>query len=168
MTDPMRKYLDTLLLYYEEEIMGEAYFRAFAERLRDEQQALKMHLLADVERHAANAVVPLLTRYGLTPRSEESLFALGRSQAEQRLIDRDSALADMRRTFPGYVADFEALEAMAPPEDLPALQFLTEHEHAAIAFLEREWHQPQALTGAQPLTTYLNTPVPMVERAGGS
>ncbi len=160
--EPTRKYLDTLLLYYEEEIIGEAYFRAFAGRLPSPTRAHKMHLMADVERHAANAVVPVLTRYGLTPHPEKDLFTIGRAQADRAEPDWDAALADMRRTFPGYVAEFEALKAMAPPQDRPALTFLTEHEHAAIAFLELEQRDPQVST--RPLTTYLRRSAPVADQ----
>jgi hypothetical protein len=51
--EPMPAYLEILLLHYEEEIIGEAYFRTFSERLSDPQQAQKMRLMGDVERHAA-------------------------------------------------------------------------------------------------------------------
>lgn len=51
------EYQCTLLLYYEEELIGEAYLH----RLRDYfLENEKLSLLADVERHAANAVLPLV------------------------------------------------------------------------------------------------------------
>ncbi|MEL6236952.1 MAG: FAD-dependent oxidoreductase, partial [Pseudomonadota bacterium] len=46
-------YLSTLLRYWEEEVEGEAYFRALADQLSDRQQKEKMTLLAEVERHTA-------------------------------------------------------------------------------------------------------------------
>jgi len=57
---PSAKYLETLQLYYEEEIEGEAYFAALAERLTDPEQRAKMQMMADVETYAAAAVHPLL------------------------------------------------------------------------------------------------------------
>ncbi|MEM7670900.1 MAG: FAD-dependent oxidoreductase, partial [Pseudomonadota bacterium] len=75
-------YLETLLLYYEEEIMGDAYFRALAERFETAHQRSKMTLLADVEAHAAQAVLPLVEKYGLTPRPMGQLEALGRKDAD--------------------------------------------------------------------------------------
>jgi len=61
-------YTDTLLLYYEEEIMGEAYFNALAPNFSDPLVARKLLLLASVEQHAALAVAPLISKYGLTAR----------------------------------------------------------------------------------------------------
>jgi len=40
--------------------------------------------------------------------------------------------------YPGYLDDFKALEGMAPPEDLPALERLTEHEVVVIEFAKKE------------------------------
>ena len=40
--------------------------------------------------------------------------------------------------FPVYIDDFELLEVLAPQEDREILGFLTEHEHAALRFLELE------------------------------
>ena len=65
MTKADQTYLDTLLRYYEEEIEGEAYFAAIAERLEDPEQKRKMQMLADVETYAAAAVQPLLEKYAL-------------------------------------------------------------------------------------------------------
>ncbi|WP_135500892.1 FAD-dependent oxidoreductase [Roseovarius aestuariivivens] len=152
---PGETYLKTLQLYYEEEIEGESYFREIAKRLDDPAQREKMHLMADVETHAAASVKPLLAKYGLTPRCAQTLRDNGQAQAGSASRDWQSLIADMCETFPAYMNEFHALEAMAPPEDLPALQTLTAHETAAIAFLEREArHDPDS---AAPLRQYLKT-----------
>ena len=44
----------------------------------------------------------------------------------------------MVERYPGYLDEFKDLEAMAPAEDLPALQKLTEHEVIVIEFAQRE------------------------------
>ncbi len=149
------EYLETLQLYYEEEIEGQAYFAALADRLDVPDQQEKMRMMADVERFAAAAVQPLLRKYGIVPRDAEGLNQSGRAQAETARNDWDGLIADMRRTFPGYVDDFERLEAMAPASDLPMLKVLTAHEVAAIDFLEREAAaHPQS---ADPMHLYLKT-----------
>lgn len=132
------RYLDTLTRYYEEEIAGEAYFATLAARLDDPVRSAKMDLLADVETYAAAAVFPLIQKYALSPRARAELRASGQEQARGSTIDWTTLLHAMRQSFPGYVADFEELEAMAPPEDRAALQCLTAHEVAAIAFLDAE------------------------------
>ena len=57
-------YRKTLLDYYEEEIMGEAYFDALAEHFDGEGERDKLRLLARVERRAAEVVQPLLHKHG--------------------------------------------------------------------------------------------------------
>ncbi len=146
-------YLETLLLYYEEEIEGDGYFRAFADRLPNPDHKEKMILMADVERHAAAEVAPLLQKYDLQPRSTEELVSDGQAAALRADPDWNASLAEMRQTFPGYIDDFLNLEAMAPSEDRARLVFLTDHEHAAIEFLELE--SAGAPDSAAPLRAYL-------------
>lgn len=155
MTKADQTYLETLLRYYEEEIEGEAYFAAIAERLDNPEQKRKMQMLADVETYAAAAVQPLLDKYALTPMSQEALHRTGRQQAADSPGDFAHFMAQWRESFPGYIDDFARLEAMAPPEDLPPLKVLTNHEVAAIDFLERE--AKGAPDSTQPMEHYLAT-----------
>ncbi len=136
--DASEEYLKTLRLYYEEEIEGEAYFNALADRFPDTGQKLKLRLLAQVEAFAAASVAPLITLYNLQPRSTDELQASGRKQAGEAPAVWEDLLAQMREQFPRYVKEFQNLEALAPPIDLARLKVLTAHEVAAIAFLEAE------------------------------
>ncbi|MEM6577081.1 MAG: hypothetical protein AAF678_01195 [Pseudomonadota bacterium] len=149
-------YHDTLVQYYEEEVEGEAYFLEWANAFEDPDHRAKMVLMAEVERHAAAAVLPILQKYGLTPRPKAELAESGVTDARQATSDWDTAIDEMTETFPGYIDDFEGLEAMAPPEDRALLNFLTEHEVAAIKFLNLEKSDPTQ--SAAPLREYLATP----------
>ncbi|MEM6932833.1 MAG: FAD-dependent oxidoreductase [Pseudomonadota bacterium] len=133
-----KTYLETLLLYYEEEIMGDAYFRELSNKLEPPDQREKMIRMADVEVHAAKAVRPLIERHGLTPRPTDQLEAMGRDEAAEETMPWDALIARMAETYPAYLDDFRGLEALAPAEDLPRVEFLTEHEIVAIDFLNRE------------------------------
>jgi len=153
MTTLHPKYLETLKLYYEEEVEGEAYFFRMAERFDDPDHSAKMRLLGEVETYAAAAVKPLLDKYKLTPRPVTELSTSGQAQADAKPANWGLLLEEMRITSPGYIDDFEALEAMAPAEDVAPLKTLTAHEIAAIAFLEREAKGDQNST--EPLLRYL-------------
>ena len=149
-----QKYLDTLLLYFEEEIMGEAYFYGLADRFSDEHQSLKMTHLAEVERYAAEAVRPLLKKYNLQPRSDIELHEIGESKIEKSYLMGWERFVDfMVVRYPKYMPEFHALEAMAPAEDRPILKILTAHEVAAIEFsnLEKDGN-PRSI---EPLMKYL-------------
>lgn len=150
-------YLDTLLLYYEEEIMGEAYFYALAQTFNGPGEPVKLTLMAEVERHAAEAVRPLLQKHGLVPRQDCELVPLGENWAKRHGgWSWGDLMKDISVCYPDYVDAFEKLEKMAPGEDLPALKVLTEHEVAAIEFANREI--AGELDSAEPIRRYLGLP----------
>jgi len=130
------EYLDTLLRYYEDEIRGEAYFFALAEHFEERDKVI---MLGKVERRAAEAVVPLLQKYGLQPRDESVIHAEGnshlRGHEEYTWIE---FMTHIINRYPGYLDEFNGLESMAPSEDLYALKALTGHEVAAIDFAGKE------------------------------
>lgn len=132
---PTNAYFDTPLLYYEEETEGEAFFNGLADLSENSSQLDKLHLMAAVENHAANVTLPLIRKHGLTPRGDAVLFRSGREMARKAAKPWGELLAGFARDFPGYVEDFQRLKTIAPPEDLPRLKLLTEHEIAAVAFL---------------------------------
>ncbi len=130
------RYLDTLLRYYEEEISGEAYFYGLAEHFSERDKTL---LLARAERVAAQAIESLLEKYALTPREESILHAEGRGYVTlHQDYDWREFMTYIVDRYPGYLDDFRALEDMAPADDLPALNRLTEHEVVVIEFAEGE------------------------------
>jgi hypothetical protein len=151
----MNAYLEKLQLYYEEEIEGEAYFTRLSARFADPDCRMKLRLLAEVERHAAAGVAPLIAKHGLSPRATAALIASGHADADQTALDWSALMAEMRQSYQGYLAAFEALETMARPEDRNLLSFLTEHEVAALRFLELEDSNPDHSTA--PLQAYLAT-----------
>ena len=146
-----KQYLQTLLRYYEEEISGEAYFYALADHFAEREKVI---LLARIERRAAEAVLPLLEKYSLTPRDESVIHSEGRSDPELHQSQSwPEFMAYMIKRYPAYVDDFRALEQMAPVEDLTALNVLTDHEVAVIDFAEKELAgDPDSLA---PLLKYL-------------
>lgn len=148
------EYLATLLLYYEEELMGKAYFYGLCAHFPDTDQQNKLRLLAQVEHHSAQAVRPLIDKYALEPRRAEELSAIGATKVDAHKHWTWLELVTyMVQRYPRYLDDFAYLENLAPEEDQPPLRFLTRHEVAAIAFAEQE------LAGdadsASPLNRYL-------------
>lgn len=138
-TSPDAKYRKTLLDYYEEEVMGEAYFYGLCDHFDGESEREKLRLLAEVETCAARSVEPLLKKHGLEPRDSEVLRSLGvKDVAAHKDLSWHEFVTHMAVRYPGYIDDFEALERMAPDEDLPCLKQLTRHEVVAIEFAEME------------------------------
>lgn len=132
-------YLETLLKYYEDEVMGEAYFYGLADHIGGAVEREKFALLAEVERRAADVVRPLLEKHGLIPRHESVLKALGEAHVERhRHYSWMEMMAYMAGRYPAYLDEFEALERLAPKDDIPALKRLTHHEVLAIDFANKE------------------------------
>ena len=156
-SEPSQAYLDTLCLYYEEEIMGEGYFNALADQMPvGAGERRKLRLLAEVERCAARSIEPLLKKHAIQPRKDEVLWNEGRQS-----VERDAArswhefMAYIVERYPAYLEEFAELEAMAPSEDLPEIGILTAHEVAAIEFARLELAGDSSST--EPLVTYLGT-----------
>ena len=138
-TNRLDTYRKTLLDYYEEEIMGEAYFHALAEYFDGKGERDKLRLLARVERRAAEVVQPLLHKHDLRARDETVLKSLGEADvAAHQDYGWHELMAYMVARYPRYLDDFDALENLAPEADLPALKLLTRHEVAAIEFADAE------------------------------
>ena len=149
-----QEYLDILLLYFEEEIIGEGYFLGLAKRFPDQDQREKMTYLAKVERCAAERVRPLLQKYGLKPRLDTELFKSAEKDIEQSFSLGWIGLIDhMVESYPNYMPEFKALEAMAPSEDIAYLKRLTAHEFSAIEFATLE--QAGDKDSLRPLLVYI-------------
>lgn len=133
------EYLPTLKLYYEEEIMGEAYFTGLARYFHKPQQQEKLMLLSSIERCVADAVRPLLDRHGVTPRSDNELHAIGLEEVYRyKNAEWHDFVENILQTFPGYMDEFAALEAIAPKEDISLLEPFTSHEVAGIEFAKKD------------------------------
>ena len=132
-------YLKTLLLYYEEEVMGEAYFYALADQFDGTAEREKLALLAAVERRAADVVRPLVDKYDLVPRDDAVLKALGEaSVGRHQHFSWRELMTYITVRFPAYLDEFDALEKMAPADDLLVLKQLTYHEVVTIDFAHKE------------------------------
>lgn len=146
------KYLQTLLTYYEEEISGESYFYGLAEHFSEKEKTI---LLAKIETVAAKAVEPLLRKYNLVARAKEVLHQEGLSHISQhQSYSWDQFMTYIVERYPGYLDEFEGLEAMAPLEDLATLRRLTEHEIVVIDFAQKELAGDQ--DSIKPLMGYLS------------
>jgi dimethylamine/trimethylamine dehydrogenase len=156
-------YLKTLLDYYEEEVSAVTYFNGLAEHIDGGAARGKLRLLAEVERRAADSVLPLLEKYGLTPRDAAVLDSLGATHIERhRHHSWVEFVRYMIARYPAYVDEFEALERMAPEEDLPALKVLTHHEVVTIEFAHKEIAGDA--DSLAPLREYLDLPESMLRK----
>ncbi len=155
-----KDYFSGLVTAYEEEVSGEAWYRALAGMFEGPRRD-KLMLLAEVERHTAEIVRPLIDKHGLNVRTTADLAAEGRELAAKWAGNYYGLIAYMLQRFPAYIPEFEELEAMAPPADRGVLRRVTEHEVVTIEFLERDAAGDPGST--MPLQTFLAVPATPIE-----
>lgn len=137
-SDPAQ-YQATLLLFFEEEVMGEAMFAGLANHFSALEQREKLALLSRMERCVMESVRPLLSKYGLRPRGDMELHRSGSQEAARyRNVTWLDFIKKIDLEFPVFLEEFAALARVAPVADLPLLAAFDEHEMATIAFAKRE------------------------------
>jgi len=128
------KYTSGVLAAYEDEVAGAAYFDALASVYP--QKSAFFGKCATLERATASRLEELIRKYHLQPQSQAELAERGRrdTRAEGNLHWRE-LLQQSIQSYPRYVDEFRALEAIGPAEDQPVLAALTAHEVQLIDWL---------------------------------
>lgn len=133
------EYPAALLLFFEEEVAGEAFFAGLADHFTAPDQRKKLTLLSRMERCVIESVRPLLGKYELQPRGEDELHRLGsREAAGYHSVTWLDFVRKIDTEFPVFLDEFAALARVAPETDLPLLAAFDSHEIATIAFARRE------------------------------
>lgn len=121
------------------EVYGEAFHDALGKALRNKDQAAKIGLLSDLDAAVQKQLLPVLRGLGVdaraTPEWVKDGARDGREYARFPWHDLMEALAEEMQ---GDIEEYAALEKEARDEDRRALSALTEHQRAALVFVERE------------------------------
>lgn len=130
-------YQTRVLGAYEDEVVGAAYFRDLSAYFPDHDEFLQR--CRALEHQTAASLAPLVEKYDLQCRAALVLSELG--AAEARADGRrtwQSLLRHAVETYPAYVVQFRELEALAPVEDRPIVELLTQHEVLLINWFTAE------------------------------
>jgi hypothetical protein len=123
---------------YDGEIFGAAFFSALASRFAaNEDVRKKCEIMRDIELATAEKLKPVVARLNLPPSDHPTLEAGGRNAAAQ-VTEWEPFVARFKKLAPGFVAQFEAIVPLAPPQDQAAVKFLVDHEVAFVDFTEKE------------------------------
>jgi hypothetical protein len=139
MSEPMSRY-DTLLVdAYQGEVLGEALFGAFAERVSDPDHAQKLRTLQRIEGTTAAQLRPLVdaANINVAAPDEEQTRRQGREIGNAG-IEWDVFVQGLHDALPPYLANFVQLRTLAADPNDPALVALVAHEQAINAFAELE------------------------------
>jgi hypothetical protein len=99
----------------------------------------ELSVFLQLESEAKVRLRPLLARYGLTLVEDQSQRAAGASVAEQfAAVPWREAMATLAELALPYVRRFQALLNAAPPEDVPWVRFMVDHEQTIVRIAGRE------------------------------
>ncbi|MDX2307589.1 MAG: hypothetical protein NW216_05060 [Hyphomicrobium sp.] len=124
---------------YQGEIYGEILYRSIADARTDAEEARKWRVLVELEKATRAHMEALVVKMGMSPAPDP--YWTSRAFED---LPKYAPLAwpDLMRLFveelDPVIAEYAALEAMAPPEHRAVLRLLTEHEVVTKAFCERE------------------------------
>jgi hypothetical protein len=120
------------------EIIGEHLYRNLSNRVSQADQISKLNAIADVERLTHERLRPIADRLGIQA-DEAQLNEVVIHRTEELSALTWAGFVDQAVTrWPPYIARFEALKPMAPQIDVPAIQYLVQHEIALVQFVRLE------------------------------
>jgi hypothetical protein len=124
---------------YAAEIEGEAMAARWLELTTDPEQQYKLGLFLQLESEAKVKLRPLLARYGISLVEDAATRRVGFDEAE-RLAAQPwrEAMAALSKLCLPFAARFRSLLAVAPPEDVPLIRFMIDHEESFSQITARE------------------------------
>ena len=137
MSSTSSEYRDGILLAWQGEQWGKAFFERIAQATEDAGQRTKWEVLAELEEATGNRLLPLLDPDAERP-SAEGYRALDAAVDTYAKLSWTEALEQMVPVLDPAIERFEKLLEMAPNEDRETVQILVDHEVALKRFAERE------------------------------
>jgi hypothetical protein len=121
------------------EIEGEAMATRWLELATDPEQQYKLGLFLQLESEAKVRLRPLLARYGISLVEDASQRSLGMKEAERFATQPwKEAMAALSKLCLPYAQRFRSLLPFAPPEDVPLIRFMIDHEESFSRIAARE------------------------------
>jgi hypothetical protein len=137
-----RKYTDGLRQAYEGELAGERLYRLLSTRCSEKAPRSSLAAIADVERCTHTVLAPIALRLQIHPVEAELWSRVERRVLQLEKLSWPEFIEKSLVEWPPYIAEFEALELMAPPGDGPSLAFVVKHERVLVEFARLEHDDP--------------------------
>jgi hypothetical protein len=132
-------YLAGLAELYAAEVLGEGLASRWLELSSDPDQKYKLGLFLQLESEAKVRLRPLLARHGLDLVQDPRQWSAGVAVAQQfAAMPWQEAMATFAELACPFLERFQALLAIAAPDDAPMVRFMVEHEAAVIRIAKRE------------------------------
>ncbi len=120
---------------YQGEVLGEALFARIADQLDDPDRAAKMRVLSTLERRTKEAIVPAMTRAGLSTEPDPEMFTLGDKLAQG--VTWEDFLAATEAVTVQFIPLYQRIGELDPLEQ-ESSDLLVAHEAALRAFARAE------------------------------
>ncbi len=137
MSTASNEYRDGILLAWQGEQWGRAFFEQLAEATEDADRRAKWEVLAELEEATGNRLAPLVAD-DADRASAEGYGRVDTVVAAYSELPWLEALEQMMTILDPAIERFRELLAMAPDEDRETVQILFDHEVALKRFAERE------------------------------
>jgi xanthine/CO dehydrogenase XdhC/CoxF family maturation factor len=132
-------YLKGIGELYAAEVLGEALANRWLELATDTTQKYKLALFLQLESEAKVKLRPLLARYGVSLVEDARDKSAGSAAAEQFASQPwKAAMATLAKLAVPYADRFRSLLQDAPPQDVPLVRFMVDHEESVARIAERE------------------------------
>jgi hypothetical protein len=134
-----QEYLTGIGELYAAEVLGEGLANRWIQLTTDPIQKYKLGLFLQLESEAKVRLRPLLARHGISLVEGEQHRAAGAAAAEQFAAQSwKEAMATLAQLALPYAHRFQSLLEVAPPEDVPLVRFMVDHELSVSRIAERE------------------------------
>jgi hypothetical protein len=139
MTMDRDMYLAGVAELYAAEVSGEGLASRWLELSSVPDHRYKLGLFLQLESEAKVRIRPLLARHGLDLVEDQRDRSAGAAEAEKfASMPWKAAMAELAVLAVPYRDRFQALLAVAPPDDTPLVSFMAHHEASVIRFAQRE------------------------------
>ncbi len=142
-----QEYLTGIAELYAAEVLGEGLANRWLHLATDPIQRYKLGLFLQLESEAKVRLRPLLARYGISLVEGEHHRAAGAAAAEQFAAQSwKEAMATLAQLALPYAHRFQSILDAAPPEDVPLVRFMVDHELSVSRIAEREAQGESAIS----------------------
>jgi hypothetical protein len=132
-------YLAGIGALYAAEVLGEGLASRWLELTSDPDQKYKLSLFLQLESESKVKLRPLLARHGISLVEDERQRAAGAAVADRfASAPWKEAMATLADLALPYVHRFQALLDAAPPEDVPLVLFMVDHEQSIVRIAAQE------------------------------
>lgn len=136
--DTESNFLDGIKSAWLGEQYGAAFFNALADTTSDDSLKSCWQTLAKLESVTGGRMADLLATHGESPNTDEIIEISDEMLDDYTAHSHEDAMHHMKPTIEKAIARYDQLLAVAPEDDVPAVQFLVDHELALLDFVDCE------------------------------